>query len=78
MTDRFDVHAMRHRLKLKRDAGHTSLFENRDSVACPACEESFTEVLLTEQREHSFQPTGSMPFCIVREDNRILLFTHES
>ncbi len=69
---------MRHRLKLKRDAGHTSLFENRDSVACPACEESFTEVLLTEQREHSFQPTGSMPFCIVREDNRILLFTHES
>ncbi|WP_266078086.1 DUF7385 family protein [Haladaptatus caseinilyticus] len=77
MTDRFDVHAIRHRLKLKRDAGHTSLFENRDSVVCPACDEPFAEVLLTERRKHSFGPTESIRFCVVREGDCMQLFTHE-
>ncbi|WP_227355708.1 DUF7385 family protein [Haladaptatus salinisoli] len=72
-----DVHAIRHRLKLKRDAGHTRLFENRDSVACPACDEPFADLLATEKREYSFRPTGSMRLCVVREDDRLLAFTHE-
>jgi hypothetical protein len=77
VTDGFDVHAVRHRLKLKKDAGHSSLFETRDAVACPACDDPFAEVFTTEKRAHSFQPTGSMRFCVVREDGRTLLFTHD-
>ncbi|WP_458205607.1 DUF7385 family protein [Haladaptatus sp. NG-SE-30] len=71
-----DIHAIRHRLKLKKDAGHSTLFENRDSVACPACGEPFGDLFVTEKREHSFSPTGSMRFCVVREDDRTLLLTH--
>ncbi len=77
MTERFDVHAIRHRLKLKKDAGHSSLFENRDSVACPVCDDRFSEVFTTERREQRFQPTGSMRFCILRDDDRIHMFTHD-
>ncbi|KZN25780.1 flagella cluster protein [Haladaptatus sp. R4] len=77
MTEGFDEHAIRHRLKLKKDAGHSSLFENRDSVACSVCGEPFSEVFVTEERGHSFQPTGSMRFCILRDDDRTCMFTHE-
>jgi len=72
----FDVHDLRHRMKLKKDAGHTKLFENRDDVACPACDEAFADLLLTERREYSLDPPGSATVCIVREDDRLLLFTH--
>ncbi|WP_227376792.1 DUF7385 family protein [Haladaptatus halobius] len=72
-----DIHAIRHRLKLKKDAGHTELFENRDSVVCPACDKPFGDLLATEKREHSFRPTGLMRLCVVREDDRLLVFTHE-
>ncbi|GKZ12730.1 flagella cluster protein [Haladaptatus sp. T7] len=73
----FDVHAVRHRLKLKTDAGHSSLFENRGDVACPACDDPFAEVFITEKPAHSFQPTGSMRFCVVREEGRTMVFTHD-
>ena len=75
MTD-FDVHDLRHRMKLKKDAGHTRLFENRDAVACPACGDAFADVLATERREYSLDPPGSTSVCVVREDDRLLLFTH--
>lgn len=76
MTE-MDICAIRHRLKLKKDAGHAELYENRDSVACPACGEPFADLLATGKREHSFRPTGSMRLCVVREDDRLLAFTHE-
>jgi hypothetical protein len=47
--DGFDIHAVRHRMKLVRNAGTTELYENRDGVACPACEEPFDDLLVTEE-----------------------------
>ncbi|RBI63914.1 flagella cluster protein [halophilic archaeon] len=71
-----DVHEVRHRLKLKKDAGHTKLFENRDGVACPACGEPFDDLLATDRREYSLDPPGSARLCVVREDDRLLLLPH--
>lgn len=77
MTDeRFDVHAVRHRMKLIRNTGTTERYENRDDVACPACGEPFDDLLVSGERHHSFDPPGAVRLCVVREDGRLLVLTH--
>ena len=73
----FDVHSVRHRVKLRRDTGETALYENRDGVACPVCGEPFDELLVTERRAHRFTPEGAA-LCVAREDDRLLVCTHGS
>lgn len=72
---RFDVHEVRHALKLRRDTGDAQLWKNRKELACPACDEAFADLLISEKRENSFNPPDGR-FCVVREADRILLFTH--
>ena len=76
MSERLDIHALRHRMKLRRDTGDTALYENRDGVACPACGDAFDELLVTERETKSFDPDRPVAFCVVREDDRLLLCTH--
>lgn len=71
----FDIHAERHRLKLLKDTGHTTLVESRDEVACPVCEESFHRALLTERPGRSFDDVDGA-FCVGRDDERLYVFTH--
>lgn len=73
--DGFDVHEHRHALKLHKDTGRTQLWENRKELGCPACDEPFSDLLISEKRHNSFKPPGSR-FCVVQEDGRILVFTH--
>lgn len=73
--NRFDVHEHRHALKLHKDTGKTQLWENRKELDCPACEKPFSDLLISEKRHNSFNPPGGQ-FCVVREDGRILVFTH--
>jgi hypothetical protein len=75
--DPFDVHAVRHRMKLVQNTGTTEVYENRDGVACPGCGEPFDDLLLSEERHHSFDPPGSTRLCIVREAGRLLVATHD-
>ncbi|WP_158056125.1 DUF7385 family protein [Halorussus halophilus] len=71
----FDVHKIRHKLKLHNDTGDRQLWENKKDAVCPACEDPFSELLISEQLENSFnRPDGR--FCVVREESRILVFTH--
>jgi hypothetical protein len=72
----FDEHAVRHRLKLVTDTGESVLYENRDGVACPVCDEPFDEFYATSGRE-SFRPRDPVGFCVAHADDRLLLFTHE-
>ncbi|USZ67701.1 flagella cluster protein [Halorussus salilacus] len=75
MTEEFDVHEVRHALKLHRDTGDTQLWENRKDATCPACDEPFADLLVSERRHNSFNPPDGR-FCVVREPDRILVFTH--
>ena len=77
MSDRFDVRAARHRLKLIRDTGDVALYENRDGVACPGCGDPFDELLVTTERSRRFSPAHAADFCVVRESDRLLVCTHE-
>jgi hypothetical protein len=76
MTARFDQHAVRHRMKLLRDDGDATLYENRDGVACPACGDAFDRVLLTERESHSFDVAGNERFCVRDEGDRLVICTH--
>ena len=78
MADRFDQHAVRHRMKLLRDDGDATLYENRDGVHCPACGDPFTRLLLTERRTHSFGLDDSERLCVARERDRLVVCTHDS
>ena len=78
MADRFDQHAVRHRMKLLRDDGYVTLYENRDGVACPACADPFSRLLLTERRAHSFDLDGTGRVCVTHEDERLVVCTHDA
>ncbi|KAB1196003.1 MULTISPECIES: flagella cluster protein [Haloferax] len=77
MPTGFDVHEVRHRVKLLRDDGDTMLVENRDGVDCPACGEAFSQLLVSERSAHSFDIDADVRFCVRREDERLLIATHE-
>ncbi|MFC5279016.1 flagella cluster protein [Halorubrum rubrum] len=72
----FDVHEHRHALKQLRDAGDTSLWENRKAVACPACGEPFDRLFTTRQSATRFPENDGARFCLVREADAIHVFRH--
>lgn len=76
MAERFDQHAVRHRMKLLTDDGDVTLYENRDGVPCPACGDPFDRVLLTRRDAHSFDVAGNETFCVTDEDDRLVVCTH--
>ena len=78
MPERFDQHAVRHRMKLLRDDGDVTLYENRDGVRCPACNDPFSRLLITERRSHSFDLDGIARLCVTHEDERLVICTHDS
>ncbi|WP_311172771.1 DUF7385 family protein [Halobellus ordinarius] len=77
MAERFDQHAVRHRMKLLRDGGDVTLYENREDVECPACGAPFSRLLLTERRSHSFDLGGAERVCVTHEDERLVICTHD-
>ena len=76
MTDGFSIHDYRRGLKLLRQDGATTLVENREGYACPACGEPFDRLLVTEQPAHSFSSAPPGPICVLRTDEKLLVFTH--
>ncbi|MFB6173293.1 MAG: flagella cluster protein [Halobacteriales archaeon] len=72
----FDVHDHRHALKLLKDTGGTELYDNREGVACPACDRAFDTLFVTERDTASFDPDGAFPFCVLRDGERLYVFTH--
>ena len=75
VSDGFDVHEYRERFKLRKETRQTMQLENRGDLECPACGKSFEKLFVSEKRANTFQsPPG--PFCVVRTDDQLLLFTH--
>jgi len=76
VTDGFSIHDYRHGLKLLRQDGATTLVENREGYACPACGEPFDRLLVTEKPAHSFSTAPPGPLCVLRTEEKLLVFTH--
>lgn len=75
MGGRFDLRARQHELKLVRESADRARYENRDGVACPACDRPFERVLASERRAERVSPDPGAEFCVVRESDRVLVFT---
>jgi len=76
ISDDFDMHDYRHGLKLIQEDRKTKHLENRaNKFACPACEQSFDKLFISEQQTHSFGNPGTS-FCIARAGEKMLLLTH--
>ncbi|MFB6270534.1 MAG: flagella cluster protein [Halobacterium sp.] len=75
MGERLDFESIRHRVKLLRDSGDERVFENRDDVACPVCGDAFAEALASSGRTCQLSPSD-VDLCLVREDDRVVVFTH--
>lgn len=75
ISDGFDVHEYRHGLKLIHDDRETMHLENRDGFRCPACEQPFEKLFITEKQTSSFGKPNA-PFCLARTDEKLLLCTH--
>jgi hypothetical protein len=71
-----DFEAVRHRVKLIEDSGELRHFENRDGVPCPVCEDAFEEALATEEHTRRLARMPEHRVCLVREDDRLVIFTH--
>lgn len=74
-----DFESVRHRVKLVEDTGDSRLFENRDGVLCPVCEDPFEEALESQRSTEQLNPRDGLSFCIVNESGgNLVLFTHAS
>lgn len=71
----FDLHDHREGFKLLKQDRETVALGNRADFACPACEDVFERLFVSEKRANSFGDPGA-PFCIVRAADQLLLFTH--
>ncbi len=76
MSDGFDLHGNRHRLKQLSDDGDTALFENRDAAECPACGASFGRLFVTRKATTTFPENDGSRFCLVRDASDIYVFRH--
>lgn len=76
VSERFDVHDYRSKLKLVRQDRETMYLENRENCRCPACERPFDRLFVSEKREVTFSSAPNSPICLVRTDDQLLVFTH--
>lgn len=76
LSDGFDVHDYRSKLKLLRqDAGSMTL-ANREGLACPACDRPFERLFVTDDDRVTFGSAPDGPICLARTDARLLVMTH--
>jgi hypothetical protein len=76
MTESFDLHETRHRLKQLTDDGDRKLFENRDGVECPACGTRFDRLFVARRKATSFPENDGSRFCLFRDSASIYVFRH--
>ncbi|MFB6127603.1 MAG: flagella cluster protein [Halolamina sp.] len=73
--DDFSVHDHRTELKLLERTAETVHLDNREGLACPACDREFDRLFVSEKRHNTFEsPPG--PFCLVRAGETLLVLTH--
>lgn len=71
----FDLHEHREGFKLLKQDRETVALANRTDFTCPACDEVFERLFVSEQRTNTFGDPGG-PFCLVRTEEQLLLLTH--
>lgn len=53
-------------------------YQNTVSVACPACEKPFDDLVVCKQNPTSLNLSQQLDFCVGVDDDRALIFTHKA
>ena len=60
----------------QESGGGVSSYRNTVSVACPACETPFDDLVIVHEDETSLELSRMLDICVSRHDDDVLLFTH--
>jgi hypothetical protein len=52
-------------------------YQNTVSVACPACEEPFDDLVVCKQNPTSLNLSKQLDLCVGVEDDQAFIFTHK-
>jgi hypothetical protein len=58
-------------------AGTVNTYRNTVSIACPACEEPFDDLVVCEGEYDSLELSQVLDLCVTTADDDVLLFTHQ-
>lgn len=76
VSDGFDVHDYRTKLKLLKQDRGTMYLQNREGCLCPACGRPFDRLFVSDQSEVTFDSAPNGPICLARTDDQLLVLTH--
>jgi hypothetical protein len=52
-------------------------YRNTVSIACPACEEPFDDLVVCEEEYSSLELSRMLDLCVTTHDDEVVLFTHK-
>lgn len=58
-------------------AGGVTTYQNTVSIACPACEKPFDDLVMCEEEFNSLELSMVLDLCVTTHDDDVLLFTHK-
>ena len=61
----------------RESGGGVKTYQNTVSVACPACEEPFDDLVVCEDELTSLELSMVLDLCVTTHDEDVLLFTHK-
>jgi hypothetical protein len=64
-------------LTLQETAGGVRSYRNTVSIACPACDEPFDDMVICEEEFNSLELSVPLDLCTTVEDGNAVLFTHK-
>lgn len=52
-------------------------YQNTVAMACPACDESFDDMVVCKENATSLNLSKSLDLCVAVHDERAVIFTHQ-
>lgn len=61
----------------QESADGVTTYRNTVSIACPACDEPFDDLVVCEEEYNSLELTRMLDLCVTTHDGDVLVFTHK-
>jgi hypothetical protein len=58
-------------------AGGVTTYRNTVSIACPACDDPFDDLVICEDDYNSLELSMLLDLCVTTHEGEVLLFTHK-
>ncbi|ELZ93242.1 MULTISPECIES: DUF7385 family protein [Haloferax] len=72
-----ELDELRSSLTPYESSGGVTTYQNTVSIACPACEKPFDDLVVCENDYNSLELSMMLDLCVTQHDGDVLLFTHK-